>query len=146
MIRELEFVDAAGNVQTQSLEAQEARLVDGNDNSIVPIAARNVERKSEREKSEATTQCGQRRVADDGQGRVKYTVEAVYDEANKNLLLQNNNGETLDFYNDICACSAESVFIKELAVMQNNELQSVMVNGVEKKPYEAQLTLEVDPS
>jgi len=145
MKRDIEFVDSNGNVQTRSLQAQEARLVTSDNDSIVPIIARSVELKSEREKSEATTQCGQRRVADDGQGRIKYTVDAMYDEANKNLLLRNFDGSTLDFYNDVHERSSQRVFIKELAIIQTNEVQSVMVNGVSKKPYDAQLTLEVNP-
>lgn len=137
---EIVVVDENGNENTVAFQTQSVRMIYNDDTIIDPFVVRDIERNSDRQKAEATTLCGKRRVADDGEGKVEYTINCYIFRDTRDQIHQ-KKGVTGQLFTDLTQSTSVPAYIKKDSLALANDMNSVMVNGNERQMFDCQLTV-----
>jgi hypothetical protein len=138
--KEIVVVDERGNENTVTFTSQNVRIQYDDGTVVDPFIVRDIERNSDRKKVEATTLCGRRRVADDGDGKVKYTIECYIDRETRNAIHQ-KKGVTGKLFSDLTQATSVPAFIKKDAIALSNDMNSAIINGQDVQLFDCQLTV-----
>lgn len=140
--KEIVIVEANGNENTVSFQTQNVRITydDEYGTFIDPFIVRDIERNSDRKKTEATTLCGNRQVADDGEGKVEYTINCYIKRADRNIIHE-KKGVTGKLFTDLTEATSVPVFIKKDTIALSSDMNSVLINGKQEQLFDCQLTV-----
>ena len=94
--KEVTVVNENGDENTVAFQTESVRIIYDDESVVNPFVVRDIERNSDRKKAEATTICGRRSVADDGDGKVEYTINCYILRETRNTI-QQKKGVTGDF-------------------------------------------------
>lgn len=132
-----------GREERRTFTEENIRIKYPDDSVIDPIVTQNLEYTSDRQKAEETTLCGKRYVSDDGEGKTTFTWEVYVDTETKDII-QQKQGVTGQFFNDISISNADSVFIKKATVGLTSEINTIIIFGKQYRAYDVQLQLEAE--
>jgi hypothetical protein len=134
------IVDENGNENTVTFDTQNVRIEYDDDSFVDPFIVRDIERNSDRKKTEATTLCGRRQVADDGDGKVEYTIDCYIDRESRNVI-HRKKGVTGKLFSDLTEAKSVNAFIKKDTIALSNDMNSVLINGQDTQLFDCQLTV-----
>jgi hypothetical protein len=138
--KDIVVVDENGNEDTVTFYTQNVQIVYDDESVVDPFIVRDIERNSDRKKTEATSVCGNRQVADDGDGKVEYTIECYIDRQTRNVI-HRKKGATGKLFSDLTEATSVDAFIKKDAIALSNDMNSVLINGQETQLFDCQLTV-----
>lgn len=138
--RNIVVVDENGNENTVTFNTQNVRIKYDDDSTVDPFVVRDIERNSDRKKAEATTLCGRRQVADDGDGKAEYSINCYIDRETRNIVHQ-KKGVTGQLFSDLTEATSVPAFIKKDTIALSNDMNAVLINGQEKQLFDCQLTV-----
>jgi len=138
--KEVTVVNENGDENTVAFQTESVRIIYDDESVVNPFVVRDIERNSDRKKAEATTICGRRSVADDGDGKVEYTINCYILRETRNTI-QQKKGVTGDFFNDLVQPTSVPAFIKKDTLGLASDMNSVMINGEERQMFDCQLTV-----
>lgn len=138
--KEIVVVDERGKENTVTFTTQNVRIQYDDGTIVDPFIVRDIERNSDRKKADATTLCGRRQVADDGDGKVKYTIECYIDRETRNAVHQ-KKGATGQLFSDLTQATSVPAFIKKDAIALSNDMNNAIINGQDVQLFDCQLTV-----